>query len=100
MSDLYVEQLQKNYLELSESTGESLESIAGRVESHGDKQTAAWLRSRAAGEAPAGTDPETAAPQGRRAAGNGSLKTAAADAGDSGDGQQTAAAGESGAGDK
>jgi hypothetical protein len=84
----YIDDLKQNYEELHESTGESFESIAVRVESHGDKNLAAWLRSRAAGDAAEGADPAAAAPQGRRAA-NGSLKAAAAD-----DGAATAAAGD------
>lgn len=76
MSDTYTQQLRDNYRELSESTGESFESIAVRVESHGDKHMAAWLRSQAADNAPAGVDPTRAAPKGR-AAGNKSVKAAA-----------------------
>jgi hypothetical protein len=74
----YAEELKQNYIELSKSTGESFESIAKRVESHGDKSTAAVLRGLAAGRSGAAA-PETAVPAGR-AAGNGSLRTAAADA--------------------
>lgn len=84
--------IQKNYLELHESTGESFESIAARVESHNDPKLASWLRSQAAGSArAAGLEPDASGdgtdegsgdePKGRRAAN----KSVAAAEGDTGD---------------
>lgn len=43
------EELKANYEALHEQTGESYESIAARVEEHGSKDLAAWLRSKADG---------------------------------------------------
>lgn len=45
------DELKRNYEELHESTGESYESIAARVEENDSKELAAWLRSKHAGEA-------------------------------------------------
>lgn len=43
-------ELKRNYQELHESTGESYESIAARVEEHNSPELAAWLRSQHASE--------------------------------------------------
>ncbi len=56
--------LEQNYLELSASTGEALESIADRVEAVGDTRTAAELRALAAGDKP---DAAAEPPKSRRA---------------------------------
>lgn len=42
------EDLQKNYRDLHDGTGESYGSIARRVEEHGDRHLGAWLREQAA----------------------------------------------------
>ena len=62
--------VKQNYQDLHESTGESYESIARRVNAHGDAELASWLRSQAAGEPDHQDDAETrtAPPQGRRPA--------------------------------
>lgn len=63
-------EVRQNYKDLHESTGESYESIARRVNAHGDPELASWLRSQASGEPDHQDDPETrtAPPQGRRPA--------------------------------
>ena len=43
------EELKRNYEALHETTGESYESIAARVEEHNSPELAAWLRSKHAG---------------------------------------------------
>lgn len=73
------EDLQKNYRDLHESTGESYESISGRAETQNDHSLAAWLRSQAAGGGSEKQDERTAqeeAPKGRRSI---KSETAAAD---------------------
>lgn len=62
--------VKQNYKDLHESTGESYESIARRVNAHGDAELASWLRSQAAGEPDHqdGAETRTAPPQGRRPA--------------------------------
>ncbi|MGM9473183.1 hypothetical protein ACS5PJ_14410 [Pseudarthrobacter sp. YS3] len=62
--------VKQNYQDLHESTGESYESIARRVNAHGDPELASWLRSQAAGEPAHQDDQETRTtpPQGRRPA--------------------------------
>ena len=75
--------VQKNYLELHESTGESFESIAARVENHNDTRLASWLRSQAAGAAEGAEDDDGSGdePKGRRA-GNRSIAAAEGETGD------------------
>jgi len=81
MAGEYIDDLKQNYRDLHESTGESYESMAQRVEAYNDKNLGAWLRGQSAAEnAPDGTDPAASAPQGRQAPGNGSLKASAEDA--------------------
>jgi hypothetical protein len=61
--------IKENYRDLHESTGESYESIAGRVAEQGDRELAGWLRQQAAGTtATSELEARTEPPRGRTAA--------------------------------